>query len=58
MKKNIEVKKWEDFIKSYVKKSREERFEFLKTVHKKAKKMQLLLTFFTKKNNFLPQLSI
>ena len=38
MKKNIEVKKWEDFIKSYVKKSREERFEFLKTVHKKAKK--------------------
>ena len=39
MKKNIEVKKWEDFIKSYVKKSREERFEFQKTVHKKAKKI-------------------
>ena len=49
MKKNIQVKKWEDFIKSYVKKSREERFEFLKTVHKKAKKNAVAFDFLHEK---------
>ena len=49
MKKNIEVKKWEDFIKSYAKKSHEERFEFLKTIHKKAKKNAVAFDFLHEK---------
>ncbi len=49
MKKNNEVKKWEDFIKSYAKKSHEERFEFLKTIHKKAKKNAIAFNFLNEK---------
>ena len=49
MKKNIEIKEWEDLIKSYVKKSHEERIEFLKTVHKKAKKNAVAFDFLHEK---------
>ena len=49
MKKNIAVKEWEDLIKFYVKKSREERFKFLKTVHKKAKKNAVAFEFLHEK---------
>ena len=49
MKKNIAVKEWEELIKSYAKNLHEERFEFLKTVHKKAKKNAVAFNFLNEK---------